>query len=89
MIEAALVVLLTLAVLWKWSRPTRDHYLLERYGMAEKPPGWNKAVLGYFLRGPELRRPTPEFRGAFAERAARYEAGQNVPYPIEGVEPEA
>lgn len=64
------------------------HYLEERYGMAEKPDGWNAAVLGYFHRGPELRRPTPEFRGAFAERAARHEAGQNIERPIADAEPQ-
>lgn len=41
----------------------------ERYGLTEKPEGWNDAVLGFFHSGPEGRIPTPEFADAFAERA--------------------
>lgn len=36
-----------------------DHYLRERYGMDEKPAGWNRAVLGWFFRGPDRRAPLP------------------------------
>lgn len=45
--------------------PEEGHYLLERYDMAEKPPGWNDAVLGYFHNGPEARHVTASFVEAF------------------------
>lgn len=35
----------------------------------EKQPGWNRAVLGYFHRGSELRTRDEEFKKAFAMRA--------------------
>jgi hypothetical protein len=54
-------------------RVNRDHYLAERYGMEEKPEGWNRDVLGWFFRGPERREKTPEFSSAFAERAREVE----------------
>lgn len=47
-----------------------DHYLLERYGMVEKPAGWNDAVLGYFLTGDEARDKERGFSEAFRSRAA-------------------
>lgn len=49
--------------------PPEGHYLMERYGMAEKPPGWNRAVLSWFQCGPERRQPNEDFRRAFKERA--------------------
>lgn len=62
-------------VFWRAVQPGRDldqpHYLKERYGIEEKPEGWNDAVLHHFHEGPELREPTPEFRGAFFERASQ------------------
>lgn len=45
------------------------HYLEERYGMIEKPEGWNDAVLHHFHEGPELRDPSPEYFDAFHDRA--------------------
>jgi hypothetical protein len=50
------------------------HYLGERYGLDEKPEGWNDAVLGHFHRGPERRQPSDEFRGAFRLRVEEQEA---------------
>lgn len=60
--------------MWGWIRslfrPQRpDHHLKERYGLEEKPPQWNRDVLGWFFRGPERRRTSEEFKSAFAERA--------------------
>lgn len=49
---------------------TPGHYLAERYGIAEKPTGWNEAVKGFFFRGPERREPSDDFRSAFHERAS-------------------
>ena len=60
---------------WKYlrsyfrKRPGCGHYLRERYGLDEKPEGWNDAVLGHFHNGPELRQPGSEFHEAFQERA--------------------
>jgi hypothetical protein len=50
-------------------RRRADHYLFERYGMAEKPAGWNQAVLGWFFGGPERRQPSEDFSSAFHRRA--------------------
>lgn len=47
-----------------------DNYLLERYGITEKPWDWNKEVLRHFHNGPELRGPSEAFSGAFHQRAA-------------------
>lgn len=58
------------AVFRRTERP--DHYLRERYGIEEKPEGWNDAVLGYFHSGPELREKGEDYRAAFAARAARH-----------------
>lgn len=54
--------------LW-WCGRRDGHYLKPRYGMDEKPAGWNRAVLGWFMRGPELRQPTDDFRDAFHKGA--------------------
>lgn len=35
----------------------------------DKEPGWNKAVLGWFHRGPELREPDQDFKDGFAARS--------------------
>ncbi len=35
----------------------------------EKEPGYNRAVLGWFHEGPELRQPNDDFSRAFAARA--------------------
>jgi hypothetical protein len=51
----------------------REPHLFERYGLAEKPEGWNNAVLGWFHRGPELREPGDEYRTAFQERTRQHE----------------
>lgn len=47
------------------------HHLKARYGLDEKPPGWNDAVLGYFHNGPEARHITSEFADAFHRRAKK------------------
>jgi hypothetical protein len=52
-------------------RRVSGHRLFERYGLLRKPAGWNRAVLGYFHRGPELREPGGDYRAAFRERANR------------------
>jgi hypothetical protein len=54
-----------------WLRQYREQHPrpLIRLKPMEKPPGWNRAVLHWFLNGPELRRPTDEYRAAFRERA--------------------
>lgn len=50
--------------------PEPRNYLKERYGMDEKPEGWNDAVLGYFHSGPELRdSDDEEFSRAFEEKS--------------------
>ena len=80
MIEAVIQIVAIAAmaglVILSWAigfrNKPRDHYLYERYGIEEKPEGWNKAVLGHFHAGPELRDKTPEFRGAFYERATQH-----------------
>lgn len=57
-------VLAWLARLWA-ERPRP----LIRLSPREKPPGYNLAVVGWFLGGPERRRRTPEFTDAFRTRA--------------------
>lgn len=42
---------------WRFLRDRPSHFLRERYGMKDKPTGWNRAVLGWFFRGPERRQP--------------------------------
>ncbi len=64
---------------WLRWRTGADHYLLERYGIEEKPEGWNDAVLGHFHRGPELREPGEEYHRAFAERTKMPLPGAFIP----------
>lgn len=45
------------------------NYLAERYGLDEKPEGWNEAVLAHFHGSPDNHVRTPEFSHAFKERA--------------------
>lgn len=61
--------------------PPEGHYLRDRYDMAEKPAGWNDAVLGYFHNGPEARQVVGAFSDAFHERA-------QVPPPSPWSQPE-
>lgn len=50
-------------------RAARGHWLRERYGLDEKPPGWNKDVLHHFHAGPELRdKERDGFADAFREK---------------------
>jgi len=58
------------------------HYLRERYGLDEKPDGWNESVLHHFYTGPELRQPTPAFRGAFIERATELEQAKAMRHEL-------
>lgn len=62
--------------------PPEGHYLRERYDMAEKPAGWNDAVLGYFYSGPEARQVMGSFSAAFHERS-------QVPPPLWSENPRA
>lgn len=47
------------------------HYLAERYGLDEKPEGWNDAVLGWFFRGPDRRTPLPPITSPDVEARQR------------------
>lgn len=59
-----------------------DHYLNERYGLEEKPPGWNEAVLGHFHNGPECRHVTSAFSEAFHRRAQNPPKRKPSPWPM-------
>lgn len=64
--------------------PAAGHYLEERYGLTEKPEGWNDAVLGYFHAGPERREQNDEFLAAFSKRAKVPPPKALTPWPTKG-----
>lgn len=64
--------------------PASGHYLKDRYGIEEKPEGWNDAVLGHFHGGPERREPSNDFLAAFHERAKVPPPKALTPWPKKG-----